>query len=67
MTKQIPGITRFVHGRNCSPEGLAGEFTHMFIMTFEGAAARDTSLPHGAPAGGARPRASCLGCICSEC
>ncbi|KIZ04769.1 hypothetical protein MNEG_3186 [Monoraphidium neglectum] len=46
MTKHIPGITKFVHGPNCSPEGLTGDFTHAFIMSFESAAARDGYLPH---------------------
>lgn len=46
MATQIPGITRFMHGRNCSPEGLSGDFTHMFVMSFENAAACDSYLPH---------------------
>lgn len=42
----IPGIVAFEHGVNNSPEGLARGLTHVFLLTFESIAARDTYLPH---------------------
>lgn len=48
MASQIEGITALVHGPNISNEGLSNDFTHMFIMTFVDAAARDAYLPHAA-------------------
>ena len=46
MVGRIPGLLDMMHGPYDSPEGLAGGFTHGFIMTFEHAAARDAYLPH---------------------
>ncbi len=43
---KIPGITGFEHGVNNSPEGRNLGFTHVYLMTFENAAARDAYLPH---------------------
>lgn len=42
----IPGITAFEHGVNNSPEGKHRGFTHVYLLTFESAAARDAYLPH---------------------
>lgn len=42
----IPGITAFEHGVNNSPEQKNLGFTHVYLMTFTDAAARDTYLPH---------------------
>ncbi len=42
----IPGITGFSGGPYASPEGLNGEYTHGFLVTFESPAARDIYLPH---------------------
>lgn len=46
MTESIPGIEDHVSGPNCSPEGLAQDYTHAFIMTFTDSAARDAYLRH---------------------
>ena len=46
LEDQIPGIIGFEHGINNSPEGLNQDFTHVYLMTFENAEARDTYLPH---------------------
>ncbi len=46
LEDQIPGIIGFEHGTNNSPEGLNQDFTHVYLMTFENAEARDTYLPH---------------------
>ncbi len=43
---KIPGITGIEHGVNNSPEGRNLGFTHVYLMTFENAAARDAYLPH---------------------
>ncbi len=43
---KIPGITAFEHGINNSPEGLNQGFTHVYVLTFTDAAARDAYLPH---------------------
>ena len=43
---KIPGIIAFEHGVNDSPEGKNLGFTHVYLMTFENAAARDVYLPH---------------------
>ena len=45
---QIPGIVAFEHGVNNSPEGMNQGFTHVYVMTFTNAAARDAYLPHPA-------------------
>ncbi|MFD3002915.1 Dabb family protein [Pontibacter toksunensis] len=46
LQDKIPGIVAFEHGVNDSPEGKNLGFTHVYQMTFEDAAARDTYLPH---------------------
>jgi hypothetical protein len=46
MKKTIPGIVSFEHGVNDSPEKKNQGFTHVYQVTFESAAARDTYLPH---------------------
>lgn len=46
LQKKIPGIVSFEHGINSSPEGLDQGYTHIYLLTFENAAARDTYLPH---------------------
>jgi hypothetical protein len=44
----IPGITSFEHGGNVSSEGLNQGYNHVYVVTFEDAAARDAYLPHPA-------------------
>ena len=46
LKDKIPGIVGFEHGVNNSPEGLNQGFTHVYLLTFENAAARDAYLPH---------------------
>jgi len=46
LKNKIPGITGFEDGVNNSPEGKNLGFTHVYMMTFEDAAARDAYLPH---------------------
>ena len=46
LRKAIPGIIAFENGVNNSPEGKNLGFTHVYLMTFEDAAARDAYLPH---------------------
>jgi hypothetical protein len=46
LRNRIPGITDFEDGVNDSPEGKNHGFTHVYLMTFENAAARDAYLPH---------------------
>jgi hypothetical protein len=46
LARSIPGITSFEDGVNNSPENKNQGFTHVYVMTFENAAARDTYLPH---------------------
>jgi Stress responsive A/B Barrel Domain len=43
---KIPGITSFEYGVNNSPENLNKGFTHVYLLTFKDAEARDTYLPH---------------------
>lgn len=43
---KIPGIVSFEYGTNNSPEGLNKGFTHVYLLTFTDAAARDAYLPH---------------------
>jgi hypothetical protein len=43
---KIPGIVSFQYGENNSPENLNKGFTHIYLLTFENAAARDAYLPH---------------------
>lgn len=42
----IPGIVSFEYGTNNSPEKLNKGFTHIYLLTFTDAAARDAYLPH---------------------
>jgi Stress responsive A/B Barrel Domain len=46
LRKKVPGITAFEDGVNNSPEGKNLGFTHVYMLTFEDAAARDAYLPH---------------------
>ena len=46
LKDKIPGIIAFEHGINNSPEGKNLGFTHVYLVTFESAAARDAYLPH---------------------
>jgi hypothetical protein len=43
---KIPGITGFEDGVNNSPEKKNLGFTHVYMVTFESAGARDAYLPH---------------------
>lgn len=46
LQNKIPGIVSFEHGINNSPEGKNMGFTHVYLLTFEDAEARDAYLPH---------------------
>lgn len=46
LKDKIPGITAFEYGENNSTEGANRGLTHVFLLTFEDAAARDAYLPH---------------------
>ena len=46
LQKKIPGITAFETGVNNSPEKKNLGFTHVYMVTFQDAAARDAYLPH---------------------
>ena len=46
LEDRIPGIVAFEHGVNNSPENLNKGFTHVYLMTFTDAKARDAYLPH---------------------
>ena len=46
LKDKIPGILAFEHGVNDSPEGKNLGFTHVYLLTFTAAAARDAYLPH---------------------
>ena len=46
LQNQIPGIVDFEHGINNSPEGKDQGFSHVYMLTFEDAEARDAYLPH---------------------
>ena len=46
LKDKIPGIVAFEHGVNDSPENKNLGFTHVYMVTFEDAAARDAYLPH---------------------
>lgn len=52
---KIPGIVSFEHGVNNSPEKKNLGFTHVYLMTFENAQARDAYLPHRFRAAGLIP------------
>lgn len=46
LQKTIPGILSFESGTNNSPENKNQGFTHVYLLTFQDAAARDAYLPH---------------------
>ena len=46
LKDKIPGIISFEYGTNNSPEKLNKGFTHVYLLTFTDAAARDAYLPH---------------------
>ncbi len=46
LKTSIPGIVSFEHGTNNSPEKKNLGFTHVYMLTFEDAKARDNYLPH---------------------
>jgi hypothetical protein len=46
LQNKIPGITSFEYGVNNSPENLNKGFTHIYLLTFKDARARDNYLPH---------------------
>src|SRR5690606_13847547 len=46
MVGQIPGLTGFAYGPYDSSEGLQGDFTYGFIMTFDSISSRDAYLSH---------------------
>ncbi|HSJ66738.1 MAG TPA: Dabb family protein [Anditalea sp.] len=46
LKDSVPGITAFEHGINDSPENKHNGFTHIYMLTFKDAAARDNYLPH---------------------
>jgi Stress responsive A/B Barrel Domain len=46
LKDKIPGIVSFKFGVNNSPENLNKGFTHVYLLTFENAGARDAYLPH---------------------
>lgn len=46
LQNKIPGIESFEHGVNNSPENLNKGFTHVYLITFRDAQARDLYLPH---------------------
>jgi hypothetical protein len=50
LRHSIPEIRSFEHGINNSPEGKHQGFTHVYVLTFDDAAARDRYLPHPAHA-----------------
>jgi Stress responsive A/B Barrel Domain len=46
LKDKIPGIVEFEYGVNSSPENLNKGFSHVYLVTFENASARDAYLPH---------------------
>jgi hypothetical protein len=46
LKETIPGIVSFERGVNNSPEGKNLGFTHVYLLTFEDAKARNAYLPH---------------------
>lgn len=46
LKDKIPGLLAFEHGVNDSPEGKNLGFTHVYLLTFVDATARDVYLPH---------------------
>ena len=43
---RMSGVTYYAGGPYASPEGLNQGYTHGFLVTFDGAAARDVYLKH---------------------
>jgi quinol monooxygenase YgiN len=48
LPKKIDGITAYEWGTDVSPEGRSEGYTHVFVVTFKDAKARDAYLPHDA-------------------
>ena len=48
LPQQIEGITAMETGVDHSAEGLSHGYTHIFLLSFADAAARDAYLPHPA-------------------
>lgn len=48
LPKKIDGITAYEWGTDVSPEMKSEGFTHVFVVTFKDAKARDAYLPHAA-------------------
>jgi hypothetical protein len=46
LKTSIPQVAAFEYGTDNSPEGLAGGFTHCFLVTFKSEADREVYLPH---------------------
>ncbi len=46
LRERLPGVEHFSGGPYASPEGLNQGYTHGFLMTFTGAAARDAYQSH---------------------
>ncbi len=46
LTSLVPGIEAFEWGENCSAEELDRGHTHIFLLTFASAGARDAYLIH---------------------
>ncbi len=46
LTTKIDGIVGFEYGANNSPENLDRGMTHVILLTFANAQARDAYLPH---------------------
>jgi hypothetical protein len=46
LKAQVPGIDDFEWGENSSPEGLDRGHSHVFLLTFASARARDAYLAH---------------------
>ena len=46
LTQKIDGILSFEYGQNISPEGLDQGMTHVIVLTFVDAVARDAYLIH---------------------
>jgi len=48
LPSKINTITGFEWGTNVSPENLAQDYTHCYLLSFKNAADRDAYLPHPA-------------------
>lgn len=46
LSQKIPEVTDFEWGTNVSPEGLAEDFTHCFLVTFKDKSGLEAYLPH---------------------